>query len=83
MHHIINSIWTDGTQRPMFLDESPTSFPKEAVKVVSSLLVSNRAEWPTLLMNCYWQLHNTWILPPHCIVSEHDDAGVYIPAASG
>jgi len=58
------------------------TFLKEAVKVVNSLLVHHRAEWPTLLMECYQQSYNTWILPPHCVSSDHVNDGAYIPAAS-
>jgi len=80
MYHITNPILNDGWQRPMMSEEGPTTFLKEAVKLVNSLL--DRVERPRLLMDCYRRLYNTWILPPHRVSSERDDDGAYIAAAS-
>jgi len=52
------------------------------VKVVSSLLAHHRAERPTIVMECYRTLYNTWILPPHRVSSERDNDGAYIPVVS-
>jgi len=63
-------------KRAMILHESPTSFHMAAWDVVCSLLVVGRAEWPTLLMNCYRRLHDTWLLPPPRVSLERDDDNV-------
>jgi len=60
-------------KRAMILNDSPTSFHMAAWDVVCSLLVVGRAEWPTLLMNCYRRLYDTWLLPPRPISSELGD----------